>query len=325
MTVVVTGSTGFVGNNLVRALLAAGQPVRALVYLDAERERLAGLDVEIMHADVTDVASLECAFAGAALVYHLAGRIELSSQGAARMQAINVRGVQNVVAACQAQSVQRLVHISSFHAMQQTPFDVPVTEDSPLVSPDFRFSYNRTKAAGERVVRAAMRDAGLDTVILRPTGIIGPHDYEPSLFGSILQQLARGSLPGLVDGYCDWVDVRDVTAGIIAAATKAPTGATYILSGHNAHLREIAEVVAAHTGVPAPRFVAPRWLAMCSIPASVAWARVTGKPLRLTLDSMDAMRPNPHISHKRAARELGYQPRPLAETIVDTLDWFFDR
>ncbi|MBN1963574.1 MAG: SDR family NAD(P)-dependent oxidoreductase, partial [Anaerolineae bacterium] len=217
MTVVVTGASGFVGGNLARALVAEGCHVRVPIHSEDERRWLDGLDVEIVPGDVRDPDSLRRAFAGAEIVYHLAGVITLLLTEWPRVKAVNVEGTRHVVQVCLENKVRRLVHFSSFHALVQRPLDRPLTEDARRTTAWFYPPYDRSKSWGERAVRDGIA-AGLDAVIVNPTGVIGPHDYRPSYFGSVLRDLAQSRLPFLVGGGCDWVDVRDVVAGAQAAA-----------------------------------------------------------------------------------------------------------
>jgi len=142
--IVITGASGLVGGNLVRALLAGGRPVRALVHRD--RRALNGLDMETASADLTNPASLEQAFRGAQVVYHLASSISIRMDNWDELERINVAGTRNVVEACLRCSVEKLVYFSSIHAYQQEPFDQPVDENRPLLSDKRIPPYERSKA-----------------------------------------------------------------------------------------------------------------------------------------------------------------------------------
>jgi dihydroflavonol-4-reductase len=319
MTVVVTGAAGHIGANLVRALVVQGRPVRCLVHVNSRP--IDGLDVEIVTGDVGDLGSLYRAFRGADVVYHLAARMSLSMNDWTALEAVNVNGTRNVVAACLRAGVRRLVHFSSVHALVQEPLSVPVDESRPLVASRRYPPYDRSKAAAEIIVRRAIEN-GLDAVIVRPTAIIGPHDYQPSYFGEALLRLARHKLPALVTGGFDWVDVRDVVSAAMLAEAQASCGDSYLLSGHWVSMCDIAAGVVEITGVPATKFVCPLWLARTSIPIIKGISRLNGKRPLYTDVSLRALKSNRHISHAKATRELGYQPRPFRETLSDTLRWF---
>jgi dihydroflavonol-4-reductase len=317
--VVVTGAAGHVGANLVRDLLAGGYVVQALVHTD--RRALAGLALETVEGDLSDLASLRRAFEGAAVVFHLASHISLLRSEKARLEAVNVIGTRNVVRACLDCGVDRLIHFSSIEALSPFPPNAPVNESRGLAGASGVSSYGRSKAAAEREVQSGIAH-GLDAVIIRPTAVIGPHDYKPSHFGQALVALANGTLSLLVDGGFNWVDVRDVARGAVRAAACAPRGAAYILGGTWASVRDLADIVDEITGVARRRLTAPLWLALVGAPFMTAFARVTGQRPLYTAVSLNALHSYREVSHERATRELGYAPRPLRETLVDTLRWF---
>ena len=317
--IVITGASGLVGGNLVRALLAQGRSVRALVHRD--HRALDGLDMEITSADLTDLSSLQKAFHGADVVYHLASSISISTENWDELERVNVAGTRNVIEACLQNNVRRLIYFGSIHAYDHSPFDQPMDEDRPLLTGGHIPPYERSKALAEIEARRSL-DRGLDSVILIPTGIAGPFDFRPSYFGQALQLLAHGRIPALVHGGYDWVDVRDVVDGAIKAEQLAPRGGRYILSGHWHSLKEVAQYTSNITGKPAPHFTVPIWLAQLAQPIMAKLAQVNGSQPIYTRPMLNAMKSNHNISHARATRDLGYSPRPFQETISDTLEWF---
>ena len=319
MTVAITGATGHVGAALVRALIYRGRQTRCLVHVN--RRAVDGLDTEIAEGDIRDPESLYRAFDGAEVVYHLAASISLSTHDWPRLEVVNVNGTRNVVEACLRAGVRRLVHFSSIHALVQEPLSVPVDEQRPLAESGRYPPYDRSKAAAEREVKAGI-ERGLDAVIINPTAITGPYDYQLSHFGEALLAMAQGKLPALVTGGFDWVDVRDVAEGAIRAEERANCGASYLLSGHWMSMCDIAAMVAEITGAPGQGFVCPLWLARLGAPVVAAMGRLNGKRPLYTSVSLRALKSNRNISHEKASRELGYQPRPFRETLQDTLRWF---
>ncbi len=153
-------------------------------------------------------------------------------------------------------------------------------------------------------------------------GTNGGYGRCSSHLGEVLLNLYHRRLPGLVVGGFDWVDVRDVVDGALAAAEKAPRGARYLLSGKWRPVPEMAKMVEEVTGRRAPRMVTPMWLARGVAPFAVGFARLTGRRPLFTPASLQALRDHRHISYGRAERDLGYAPRPLEQTLRDTFDWF---
>ncbi|MFY0542342.1 NAD-dependent epimerase/dehydratase family protein [Nannocystis pusilla] len=199
------------------------------------------------------------------------------------MRAVNVDGVRSIAEAALAAGVRRLVHCSSVHAFdlyREGTSGVEVDERWPRVPDEpSHFAYDRSKAAGERALREVM-GRGLDAVIVHPSGVIGPYDFGPSRMGRMFLQLYRRSLPSLIDGAFDFVDVRDVVAGMLAAQARGENGENYLLTGHTVHVRDIGAIAEAITGVKPPRLVAPIWFARIGVPLfGVAGAVMRQEPL----------------------------------------------
>ncbi len=312
-----------IGANLVRTLLAeqGGRKVRALVHQD--RRALEGLNLDLIQADLSDQASLEHAFHGADVVYHLAASISLRMDSWRSVAAVNLQGTRNVLKACQQCKVRRLVYFSSIHTRQQAPFDQPLDEDRPLLDNPGAPPYERSKAAAELEVQQAM-DEGMDVITIIPTAVIGPYDFKPSYIGKALLLLARGNLPALVSGGYNWVDVRDVVYGTMQAARLAPTGSSYILSGHWLSIPEVARQVDETSGRRVPRPVVPLVVASLAEPLMRHVGRLNGSEPLYTRPMLTALQSNRYISHARATRELGYAPRPFEQTLKDTLTWLVE-
>ena len=158
--------------------------------------------------------------------------------------------------------------------------------------------------------------------MVNPTAVIGPLDFQRSPMGEVLAALGRGKLPALVaGGSCDFVDVRDVVAGALAAEHDGRCGERYILSGTRLSLVELARQWASVTGRPAPRWVVPMGLARLAAPFAPTWARWRGQRPLFTSESLRVLRTQPPVSCHKANVELGYRPRAIAETLRDTCDW----
>jgi dihydroflavonol-4-reductase len=320
--VTVTGASGHIGTALVTLLAERGFSVRAMVH--ATVGALSQLPVKRVEADITNQASLERAFAGSDIVYHAAARISIRRSDAAEVRRINVDGTRNVIAACRAAGVKRLIHFSSIEAFTPRPLDSTLDEDRAMEDGSTGSPYAVSKAEAEAEVRRAAAE-GMDTVILNPTAVVGPHDYRPSLMGRALVAFATGGIPLLIDGGYDWVDVRDVAEAALAAAERAPRGSRYLLGGRWASMAEIARLACGTAGRRPPRLTCPLFLAEASAPLSTFFAVLLGKEPLFTRYSLAALRGNRSISHERAARGLGYRPRDLGDTIRDTLRWFSER
>jgi dihydroflavonol-4-reductase len=184
-----------------------------------------------------------------------------------------------------------------------------------------RHAYDRSKASAEREMLKGL-ERGLDTVIINPTGVIGPYDYAPSFMGRALIMMAQSKLPALVTGGFNWVDVRDVVAGAIAAEQKAIGGQKYLLSGHWVSMGSIALAVQEVAGSKVPSFIIPAKFVSVIAPVIGIYYRLMNRPVLFTSMSMDTIGGYRNISCDKATRDLGYRPRPFRRTIADTLAWF---
>ncbi len=319
MTTLVTGASGHIGGNLVRALLEKGRSVRTFV-LDDTRA-LEDLDVERVQGDILEPQTLARAMDGVDVVYHLAGHISVAGDPGGLMRRTNIDGTRNVVNACLEAGVRRLVHFSSIHALACTDANAEIDETAPLVRGKEGIPYDRTKAQGEREVQKGVT-AGLDAVIVNPGAVLGPHDYKPSPMGKVILDLIERKMPALVDGGFSWVDVRDVVLGALAAENKGRTGERYLLTGHWLTTAELGDIVEEVSGVKRPSFVSPMWLAMTGAPFVTAFSRLTGKRPLYTLESLKVLRNHRNVSHNKATEELDYSPRATRETIAGTVEWF---
>lgn len=317
MTTLVTGAAGHLGLTLTRALLARGDAVCALDLRPSDALR--ALPAEVIQADLTDPAALDAALTGVTRVFHAAAYISLRMDEWPRLEAVNVETVRRLTEQCRARHI-RLIHFSSVEAFTLDRH-VPLTEDTALVDPDFPIPYGRSKAMGHRIVQEAVAD-GLDAVIVAPTGMLGPDDYAFRASNQVLLRLRRGEPLAFTDAGLDWVDVRDVAAGAIAAAGHAPAGSCYLLGNRYATIAELLALIREVTGEALPsrplRMRQVEWF----LPLASLQSRLTGKPPAVNQAMLYPLKHGGPVSHERAARELGYAPRPLVETVRDSLAWF---
>ena len=319
MKYLVTGATGLLGNNIVRELLARGEGVRVLTRATSDPRPLADLNVEKAIGDVCDAASVNAACAGVDVVIHCAGHVHIGWSQQEQHEAINVGGTRNVAAAALAARA-KLVHVSSVNALGMGSLASPATEDNPLpgICP---CHYPVTKKRGDELVLEAV-GRGLKAAIVHPGFMLGPWDWKPSS-GRMLLEVAKG-VPLAPVGAHSVCDVRDVAAGAIAAVSAANSGRRFILAGHNLTYWQSWKLMAKLTGGRGPWFPAGpinRWIG--------AWwgdrkYRRTGIEPELNSAAITMSCEQHCFSSARAEKELGYQIRPLEETIGDAWQWFLE-
>jgi len=319
MKVAVTGASGHIGNCLVRELLKKGDHVKVLVH-NFEND-LAQMDVEMIRGNLLDIESLKKLCAGVDVVFHLAAKIALDNRQPEEVFAVNVTGTKNIIEVSKSAGVKKFIHFSSIDAFQNIHSEMIMDESKPLIESE-KAIYAFTKAESERVVLGAVKE-GLDAVILSPTAVIGPFDYRGSFLGEALLKIYKNQIPMLISGGYNWVDVRDIAAAAIQSMESGRKGEKYILSGNFCSLKDLSEMTGRISGKRTPKILAPVFLAKLACPFFQFYYSITkGKPI-YTSQSLDLLINSPkNISLEKARKELGYDPRPLEQTLRDTFNWY---
>jgi dihydroflavonol-4-reductase len=319
--VVITGASGLLGGNLVAELIAAGHRVVAIRRGSTKVAHLEDLPIEWRDAQLGSIDALTRAFEGADAVFHCAAAVGVIREVSAEMTATNVTGTANVIEAAVTAKVKRLIHTSSVVAIGLTTNGQPCDETAPWNFEELGLidAYAITKHRAEDVVRQA-RDR-IDAVIVNPTYMFGPRDARPSS-GKLIVDLVRRRVPGWTPGYNNFVDVRDVARGMIAAWQRGKRGERYILGGRELTYREVMQLVAKLAGVRPPRFRVPRaaaWL----VGAWGDFVERRGKePIVNSTQIRYAYTDRFRFTSAKAERELGYRIGPLEPAIVDAIAWF---
>ncbi len=312
----VTGASGFIGSAVVRALLARGRKVRALVEPRADLANLTGLDVDVRECDVTDEAATRKALEGAKSLFHLAAIYKLWTPDPEPLFRVNVEGTTCVLLAAMAARVERVVFTSSIMAV-----GLGGDEDTKFDMFDLAGTYTLTKYLSERVALRFAR-AGLHLVVVNPGMPFGPRDTAPTPTGQIILRFLNREVPVLGAGSLSVVDVDDCADGHVLAEEKGRAGERYILTGHDVTLRDLAERIGRIAGVRVPKIALPRAMGLPAAAAMEAIARRTGKEPLVTYKEARFTSASPHFSNEKAMRELGFHVRPLDETLGRAIDYF---
>jgi dihydroflavonol-4-reductase len=319
MNIAVTGANGHVGINLCLALQGKGHFVRALSHKNDFG--LKHINVESYKGDLLKRDSLRSFLVDIDVVVHLAAKISIKGDPDGSVKKINVEGTRNILEVARHSGIKRFIHFSSIHAFQQEPLDEVLDEMRPIVGSG-GFAYDRSKAEGERMVLASAKD-GFDAIVLCPTAIIGPVDYEPSLIGKAMLELYNHQVPALVPGGYNWVDVRDVVNGCIAAIENGRSGEKYLLSGQWRSLKDVTALITKYSGMKTTSLMMPFWVAQFGLPFITAYSKITGGEPLYTKESLHIIKNgNRHISNAKSRNELGFNPRDLEDTIKDLFIWF---
>ena len=315
--VLVTGASGFLGWHVARVLCERGYPVRVLVRAGS---RVDALDVESITGDLRDAASLERAVAGCGLLFHVAADYRLWAKDPGELYRSNVEGTRNLLQAAKRAGVERVVYTSTVGCIGIPPGGIG-DEESPVVLGDMAGAYKRSKFLAEQVALEFARD-GYPVVIVNPTAPVGDHDVKPTPTGKIVVDFLNGDMPAFIDTGLNVVDVRDTAEGHVLAGERGRSGERYILGSENLTLAQILQKLAKITGRRAPTVQLPYAVAWCAGACSTAWAGITGKPPRVPLDAVRMAKKKMWVTHRKAARELGWNPRPAEQALTRAVEWF---
>ena len=318
----VTGATGHLGTCLTAELLRRGEHVRVLVR--PGRQALVPRGVHAVEGDVAREDTLAPFFDrsgyDSVTLLHCAAMITIASRKDRRVWDVNVNGTENVMRQARRAGVERVVYVSSVHAIPERPHGEIICEVDAFSPRLVHGQYARSKAAAAQRVLTHARE-GLNVSIVHPSGIIGPGDHSRrNHMVRTIQAMASGRIPVSMEGGYDFVDVRDVAEGILAGEEHGRAGECYILSGHDMRVRELLSAVCRLKGRGENKIELPHGFVQRIAPLAERLSLLAGdrSPL-LTPYSVYTLHTNGRFSHEKASRSLGYRPRAIVESIRDSL------
>jgi dihydroflavonol-4-reductase len=319
--VAITGASGLLGGNLAVELAAAGHEIVATRRAGTRVAHLADVKITWADAELGSIPSLTAAFATAQAVFHCAAAVSVKRKITPEMTAANVTGTANVIEAAIAAKVPRLVHTSSVVAVGLSTDGAPCDETASWNFDRLGFvdAYAITKRQAEDLVNAARER--IDAVVVNPTYMLGPRDARPSS-GKLICDVVKRHVPGWTPGYNNFVDVRDVARGMIAAWQKGRRGERYILAGHDMTYGDVMQMIARVAGTAPPRFKVPRPIAWVVGKWGDHVERSGKEPVVNSTQIRYAFTDLFRFKSDKAARELGYRVSPLEPAVRDAIAWF---
>ncbi|MBP1206205.1 dihydroflavonol-4-reductase [Duganella sp. 1411] len=325
----VTGATGLLGNNLVRELVARGVAVKALVRSPAKgQQQFAGLaGVELVPGDMADVPAFAGQLRGCDVVFHTAAFFRDNYKGGSHweeLQRINVDGTALLIEHAYRAGVRRFVQTSSIGVLNGEP-GAPIDETC-LRELDDADDYYRSKIlADQAVLRFLGSHPDMHASLVLPGWMWGPADIGPTSSGQFVNDVALGKLPGLVPGSFSVVDARDVAQAHIAAAARGKRGERYLAAGRHMTMRQLVPLLGKIANVKTPTRELPLALLYALAAVQELYARVTGRPILLSLATVRLMvkeAGRTHFNHAKSERELALNFRPFEQTVADTVGWY---
>lgn len=310
VSALVSGATGLFGGHLAATLAARGYRVKALARVTSDTRKLEAIGVEIAHGDLDDESSLRRACEGAQVVFHSAGKV--TDWGPRKdFFRTNVGGTTNVVAACQATGVERLMHVSSLTVLGLPRHGEAVDESTPYGQ--VSDPYSASKIEAEKVARAAHGQQGLTVTVVRPGVIWGPGDI--TIIPRFAELLRRGTMIYVAGGknLIALSHVENLASGtILAAEAPAAAGQVYhITDGEELTMRSALTTLAEALGAQPPHVSLPFWTVWCAAAGCElsAWLQRRRQPPAMTRFGVRLSSCHCRYNLDKARRELDYQPR----------------
>ncbi len=322
--IVVTGAAGFIGSAVVRALLARGAQVVALVEPGGDETNLQDLEVERVVVDIRNGDAVTTACNDARFVFHLAAMYRFWAPRAKDFYDVNVGGVLNILEAVRKNQCERLVYTSTVGVLGlEGAAHGSAADETCYADVAHLFGlYKRTKYVAEHeVLRAAAQGSPVSLVL--PTFPLGPGDARPTPTGKLVLDFLNGRIPAFVDTTLNVVHVDDLATGHLLALERGAIGRSYIIGGENIAMGSMLAALARYTNLPAPKWQIPRSLAL-SVGAlsQLVEGRILKREPAVALEAARMSTTNMMFSDRRARDELGYSPRPASEAIADSARWF---
>ncbi|MEO0897044.1 MAG: NAD-dependent epimerase/dehydratase family protein [Bacteroidota bacterium] len=319
----VTGADGMLGSNLVRELLSRNYEIRALIQKGRQSPTLEGLDIEQFEGDLLDKESMDKAMEGCEYVIHVAAITNVWPSQDPIFHKINVEGTENIIELCLKHQVKRLVHVGSASSFGFGEKSQPGDEGTPYKSAKYGLDYIDTKREGQIRVEEAVKEKGLQAVIVNPTFMIGPYDTKPNA-GQIILGVYEGKTPGFSPGGKNWVYVKDVAIGIANALTMGKIGESYILGHENLSFKEAFEIISRIVGKPMPSFAAPGGLIKLVGRMGSLIGNITKTTPTLSYEMAWISCDGHYFSPEKAKKELDLPQTPIEVGIKEAFQWFDD-
>jgi len=310
----VIGANGFLGSHVTRQLVADGHDVRAMVRPNAMTIGIDDLAVTRYHGDIWDNDTLREAMAGVDDVYYCVVDTRGWLRDPAPLFHTNVEGTRNVLDVAKDAGLRKFVFTSSYVTVGRRRGHV-ATEDDVIV--DRRLTpYVRSRVQAENLVLAYAKEHGLPAVAMGVSTTYGSGDWGRTPHGAIIAGAAFGKLPFVMGGIeLEAVGVDDAARAMILAAEHGRVGERYLVSEKMISNAEVVRIAAEAAGVPAPTKSIPLPVSYALAAAGSIKAKLRGTDEQLSMGSLRLMRAEAPVDHGKAVRELGWQPRPVEESI----------
>ena len=320
MTTLVTGAAGFLGSHIARQLVERRETVRVLLRPSSSNRAISDLPLEYVTGDLRDAASLDRALAGVERVFHVAADYRLWAKKSREIYDSNVGGTKNILEAAKRAGVKQFIYTSTVATIAVDRPEHP-TEATNANLEEMVGHYKRSKWLAEREVLEAARQ-GFPAIVAMPTTPVGPGDWKPTPTGKIIVDFLNGKMPGYVETGLNFVGVEECAAAHLLVSEKGKVGERYLLGAENLSLKQVLDILANITGLPAPRLKIPHGLALGVAYAETVFSRLIRREPQIPVEGVKIARHLMFVDCSRARRELGFQPGSVAAALERAVRWY---
>jgi dihydroflavonol-4-reductase len=321
----VMGASGFVGSHVTRQLVERGDDVRVFLRKSSSTVAIDDLDVERCYGDLRDEDALRAAMSDRDDVYYCIVDTRAWLRDPAPLFATNVESLRRVLDVAAQADLHRFVYCSTVGTVAIAEGDAPVTEDTPFNWDGKGGPYIESRRRAEAMVSQYAKQRGLPAVVMCVGTPYGPRDWQPSQ-GMFVQLSALGKMPLYLNGIgTEVVGVEDAAEAFLLAAERGRVGERYIVSETYMSMRELFETAAVAVGAKPPRLGLPLpalYAVGCILGAA---SRLLRRDLALNLTGVRLLHLTSPLDHGKAMRELGWNPRPTAESIKRAAEWYVEQ
>jgi nucleoside-diphosphate-sugar epimerase len=310
----VIGANGFLGSHVTRQLVGDGHDVRVMVRDGANTIGIDDLDVTRFVGDIWDNDTLRDAMRGVDDVYYCVVDTRGWLRDPAPLFRTNVDGTRNVLEVAKNVGLHRFIFTSSYVTVGRRRGHV-ATEDDIIVDRGLT-PYVRSRVQAEQLVLQYAKEHGLPAVAMGVSTTYGSGDWGRTPHGAFIAGAAFGKLPFVMDKIeLEAVGITDAARAMVLAAEHGRVGERYLVSEKMISNAEVVRIAAEAAGVPAPTKTISLPVSYAMAIAGSAKAKLRGTDEQLSLGSLRLMRAEAPVDHSKATRELGWEPRPVEESI----------
>jgi dihydroflavonol-4-reductase len=327
MNAFVTGSTGLLGNNLVRLLIEQGHQVKALVRSKEKAlKQFDDLPIEYVVGDMENVEGFSAELNGCDVLFHTAAYFREYYQGSddhwKKLENINIKGSVKILEAAEKQEVAKAIYVSSSGTIGMKADGSAGDENTPPSSYTENNLYFKSKVLADKKVAEFAQNSKMKVIQILPGWMFGIGDVAPTSSGQIVLDILNCKLPGTFDGGTSTVDAKDVAEAMISAVEKGKNGEKYIVGGEFYTIREIADTLCEVAKIPKVKLSIPNFVILTLATFSDLFSKITGGKSSIPKNGIQTLQAKFQVDSSKAKRELGVTFRPISETLANEVKWY---